>query len=210
MSRFQLYYTPTSPFARKVRVVAIEAGLGDEIETVRVRPTPGQNEPALQAHNPLAKVPTLIGEGCPALYDSPVICEYLDSLHDGPKLIPAAGSARWRVLRLQALADGVLDASILHYYEMQQRPVEKHFALWLDMQRGKALSGLDELEREAAHFDRSPGAPIDLGQIAAGALLGWMEFRDALGDVRTGRPALFDWYESFRQRESMRATEPHL
>lgn len=206
MPRFQLHYTPTSPFVRKVRVVAHEIGLSGEIELLRVRPAPGQNDPGVQAHNPLAKVPTLVEEGRGALYDSPVICEYLDSLHDGPKLIPPSGEPRWRALRLQALADGVLDAGILHFYEVQQRPPEKHFAPWLDMQRDKALAGLDELEREAQSFDPT----IDLGQIAVGAMIGWMEFRNTLGDIRPGRPALFDWYEAFRKRESMRATEPHL
>lgn len=206
MPRFQLYYTPTSPFVRKVRVAAHEIGLGPEIELVRIRPVPGQNEPALAAQNPLAKIPTLIEEGQPPLFDSPVICEYLDSLHDGPKLIPPLGPERWGVLRNQALSDGILDAAILVFYEVQQRPADKHFGLWLDMQKEKAQRGLDALEREAARF----GEPIDLGQIAVATMLGWMEFRNALGDVRAGRPALFDWYEAFRRRESMRTTEPHL
>jgi glutathione S-transferase len=205
MARFRLFASTTSPFVRKVNVVAREVGLGDQLELVLVRPPPGTNDAAVQRDNPLAKIPTLVEEGHPPLYDSPVICEYLDSLHDGPRLIPAGGPERWRVLRAQALSDGVLDAAILAYYEGIQRPPERAWEPWVNMQKGKALAGLDALEREVP----AEGAPLDLGQIAVACMLGWMEFRKALGDVRAERPALFAWYEAFRQRPSLRATEPH-
>lgn len=206
MPRFRLYASTTSPFVRKVNVTAREVGLAHEIEAVLVRPPPGTNHPQLQRENPLAKIPTLLEEGQPPLFDSPVICEYLDSLHEGRKLIPPGGPERWRVLRTQALADGILDAGILVFYEGIQRPPERAWQPWVDMQRAKAIEGLDALEREVP----AAGAPIDLGQIAVACTLGWVEFRQALGDVRSARPALFSWYDGFRARESMRATEPHL
>ena len=140
-----------------------------------------------------------------ALYDSAVICEYLDTIDSGRRLIPTESPERWQALRVQALADGILEASILFFYEKTLRPEEKHWAPWLDGQTEKARQGLDALERDAARF----GKDVDLGQICAGVTFAWLEFRGVLGDVRKGRPALCDWYDRFRERESMKATAPH-
>ncbi len=200
----KLYYTATSPFVRKVLVCAHELGLAARIETVALRPNPLQSDPTLSAENPLNKIPALVtDEG--SLYDSPVICEYLTSLVPTQTLLPASGPARWSTLRVQALCDGILDAGILVFYERQQRPRELWWPAWLDGQAQKALQGLDALEREAGAFGDAP----DLGQIAAGAALGWLEFRNVLGDLRSTRPALFRWYDRFGARPSMQATEPH-
>jgi glutathione S-transferase len=201
----KLYYTATSPFVRKVLVAAHEVGLADAIETVPLRPSPTRADAELSRSNPLSKIPALVLDDGTALYDSPVICEYLDGLHAGRKLVPAEGAPRWRVLRLQALCDGILEAGILVFYEMSQRPEALRWDAWLAGQSEKARQGLDALEREAASF----GAEIDLAQIAAGVTLGWLEFRNPLGDVRGGRPQLTRWYEQLRARPSMRATEPH-
>ncbi|MFO0602894.1 MAG: glutathione S-transferase N-terminal domain-containing protein [Polyangiales bacterium] len=201
----KLYYTPTSPFVRKVLVAAHELGLADRVETVLLRPSPTQADPTLSHANPLNKIPALTLDDGTALYDSPVICEYLDALAGGGKLLPASGAARWDVLRTQALADGVLDASILVFYERLHRPKELHWQAWLDGQTQKALQGLDALDAVAARFGDAP----DLGQVAAACALGWLEFRAPFGDVRAGRPNLTAWYERFAARPSMTATAPH-
>jgi glutathione S-transferase len=201
-----LYHTPTSPFVRKVLVSAHELGLADRIETKFLRPVPTEPDPTLSASNPLSKIPALILDDGTALYDSAVICDYLDALHGGPpRLVPASGPARWRVLRGQALCDGILEAAILVFYERNTRPAEIHHVPWLNGQIRKATQGLDALDREAASF----GADVDLAQICAGVTLGWLEFRGVLGDVRASRPALFAWYDRFRERPSMKATAPH-
>ena len=112
-----LYHTPTSPFVRKVLVAAHELGLTDRLETRFLRPVPTKADPALSAANPLSKIPALILEDGSALYDSAVICDYLDTLHAGPRLVPASGPLRFRALRQQALCDGILEAAILVFYE---------------------------------------------------------------------------------------------
>jgi glutathione S-transferase len=186
-------------------LVAHEAGLVDRIETVFLRPAPLAADASLSRANPLNKIPALVLEDGTALYDSAVICEYLDALHAGPKLIPASGPARWRVLRLQALSDGIIEAGVSVFYEKHLRPAELWWQPWLDGQAEKARQALDALEAEAAGF----GAEVDLAQICAGAALGWLEFRQVFGDLRQGRPALAAWYDRFSERPSMKATVPH-
>ncbi len=201
----KLYWTASSPFVRKVLVAAHEVGVADRIQPEFLRPTPTKADPLLSKENPLNKIPTLLLDDGTPLYDSRVICEYIDSLHDGPKLVSAAGNARWRTLRLQATCDGILDSAIQTFYERAMRPKELHWADWIDGQSQKARQGLDALERECESF----GAEVDLGQICAGITIGWLEFRNALGDVRAEHPKLTRWYEAFRMRPSMQATEPH-
>ncbi len=200
----KLYYTPTSPFTRKVLLVAHERGLESRIETVFLRPSPTRADPVLSKENPLSKIPVLVLDDGTSLFDSPVICEYLDGLHDRTRLIPQMGDARWETLRTQALADGILDAGILVFYERKHRPKEMQWDVWLEGQSEKVRQGLDALEREAARFTDA----VDLGQIAAAAAVGWLEFRDVIGDVRAGRPTLAAWYEAFSARPSMVATAP--
>jgi glutathione S-transferase len=202
----KLYYTPTSPFVRKVMLVAHEKGLADRIETVFLRPVPTKADATLSKDNPLSKIPALVVPDGPALYDSAVICEYLDSLAPSPKLVPASGPARWHVLRLQALADGILEAGVAVFYERTMRPKELLWDAWVAGQSEKALQGLAALEAAVQAFPEE----VDLAQLCAGATLGWLEFRGALGDIRAGRRELFAWYDTFRQRPSMRATEPKL
>jgi glutathione S-transferase len=184
-------------------VSALELGI--ELETVFLRPSPLNPDPELSVSNPLSKIPALVLDDGTALYDSPVICEYLDGLAGGGRLLPASGSARWRVLRLQALADGIVDAGVMVFYESTLRPEALRWEAWLEGQRAKLRQGLDVLEGEAASF-----AGVDLGQISAAAAIGWLEFRGCFGDVRAGRPALTRWYEAFSQRPSMVATIPHM
>jgi glutathione S-transferase len=199
----KLYFTTTSPFVRKVMVLAHERGLASGIELVTLRPTPLEANPELSRANPLNKIPALVlGDGT-CLYDSAVICEYLDGQGAAPRLIPASGPERWRVLRLQALADGVLEAGISAFYERAFRPEGQQFAPWVDGQLQKVRQGLDALDAEAGRF----GDAVDLGQVCAGCAIGWLAFRSVV-DPLVGRPALARWYGAFVDRPSMRATAP--
>ena len=200
----KLFFTETSPFVRKVRVAAAELGLSDRIQLEFLRPKPTVTDPTLSAANPLSKIPALVLDDGDVLYDSAVICEYLDTLHAGKTLVPSSGAARFRTLRQQALCDGILEAGILVFYEKTGRPPEKHWDEWLSGQSAKASQGFDALEREVASF----GPDVDLAQICAGVTFGWFEFRKPIGDIRSGRPKLTAWYDSFRARASMKATEP--
>ena len=199
----KLFYTDTSPFVRKVRVVAAELGLAERISLEFLRPSPLQADPALSKLNPLSKIPALVLPDGTTLYDSPVICEYLDTL-TARAMCPRAGPERFRALCTQALTDGILDASVNIFYEHMHRPKESHFQPFLAGQAQKANQGLDELERLAKGFGDAP----DLAQICAAVTVSWLEFRKPFGDVRTGRPHLFAWHDGFRQRASMKSTEP--
>jgi glutathione S-transferase len=201
----KIYYTPTSPFVRKVLVAAHELGLASRIESVLLRPSPVQADATLSRSNPLSKIPALVLDDGTSLYDSPVICEYLDALAGGGRILPSTTPARWDVLRTQALADGILDAAILVFYERMHRPKELHWQPWLDGQSQKALQGLDALNAMAPAF----GATPDIGQIAVACTVGWLEFRAPFGDIRVGRSQLAKWYEEFSARPSMMATVPH-
>ncbi len=199
----KLWYSPTSPYVRKVMVVALESGHEGGIERLPAR-APESN---LEAANPLGKIPTLATDEGEILYDSPVICEYLDSLSesqgDGAKLFPSSGQERWKALRLQALADGILDAAVLRVIE-SRRPEKRRLARWDEWQKRKVVRGLDSLETEAPDLD----APVTIGHVAIGCLLGFLDARFADDDWRPGRPALAKWYEEFAQRPSMAATAP--
>ncbi len=200
----KLYYSAASPYVRKVSIVAIETGLDKKIERMPTTVVPVKPNLDLGRDNPLMKVPTLVTDGGEVLFDSRVICEYLDSLHDGRKLIPTSGGERWRVLRMQALGDGILDAGILSRYEQAVRPAEKQWSDWLAGQAKKATQGMDLLEAESDLLN----GPINLGQITVACALGWFEFRKPIGDIRAGRPKLFKWYDEFAKRPSMQATAP--
>jgi glutathione S-transferase len=200
----KLYYSSASPYARKVLVVAHEAGLDKRIELLPATVVPTKPEPTVSKANPLAKVPTLLTDEGEPLYDSGVITEYLDALNPGRKLIPASGAARWRVKRVEALGDGMTDAGILVRYEVALRPEEKRWPDWIAGQTAKVNQALDLLEQEVAQF----GAEPDVGQIAVACSIGWLEFRKPAGEIRPGRPKLFAWYDGFCKRPSMVATVP--
>ncbi len=198
----KLRHSPTSPYVRKVSVTAIELGLGARIERV---PTDTQDrDSGLAEHNPLGKVPALILDDGAVLYDSPVICEYLDSLHDGPRIFPAAGPERWTALRQQALGDGILDAAILRMIETARRPEPLRWPVWIKHQAAKIRRAVDRFEAEAEALE----GPPTIGRIAAGCALGYLDFRAPELDWRAGRPRLTAWYETFAQRPSMQETVP--
>jgi glutathione S-transferase len=200
----KLRYSPTSPYVRKVVVAAIETGLDQRIE--RISTDVWDPETDIAVDNPLGKVPALTTDDGLVLCDSPTICDYLDSLHDGPKLVPAEGPGRWRVLNLQALAGGVMDAAVARMVEQRARPAHLRFDGWLERQTLKIDRALDALETQAAAG--ALDGPVDLGTITLGCALGYLDLRFPGDAWRDGRPALAAWYEAFGRRPAMRATAP--
>ena len=196
----KLRFSPTSPYVRKVMVVAHETGLAGRIELVSTNVWDPATD--IARDNPLGKVPTLIAEDGTALFDSPVICEYLDTLHKGARLFPDADDGRWAVLRLQALCDGVLDAAILRLLEGKREAAQQSPA-WIERQKRVIGRGLDALEADVTALTR-----MNIGTIAAGVTLGYLDFRFGVDNWRSTRPKLAAWYESFAKRPSMGATAP--
>ena len=199
----KLFYAATSPFVRKCLVVALEAGVRGRIELVPAAAHPVNRDRGLVAHNPLGKVPTLIADDGCALYDSAVICEFLDVLGGGG-LLPATGPRRWAVLADQSLADGLMDAAVLVRYETAVRPETLRWNDWVTGQLDKVTSGLVDLEQRAADL----AGRVDLGTIALACALGYLDFRFASLGWRDGYPRLAAWFEPFSRRESMVATRP--
>lgn len=199
----QLRYSQTSPFVRKVLMVAHEVGLADRIEIV---PTDvwAPDSPIVR-DNPLAKIPTLVTEDGLVLFDSPVIAEYLDSLHQGRRLFPAAGRERWVALRQQAMADGICDASVLRRMEAM-RPESLRSADWTERQRRAVVRALDLLERESGTLPSADTPTI--GGIAVAAALGYLDFRFAHEGWRQGRPGLANWFEAASARDCFKRTAP--
>jgi glutathione S-transferase len=200
----KLHHNVASPYARKVMAVAIETGLADRLEPVSRMMTPIKPNAELVADNPLGKIPCLITDDGMALYDSRVICEYLDGLHAGPKMFPAGGPVRWTALRRQAEGDGMLDAALLARYETFLRPEERRWPEWLEGQKLKFRRALDALEGEAAAF----AGTVDIGTIAIGCALGYLDFRYSDDGWRTTRPRLAAWFERFSERPAMARTAP--
>jgi glutathione S-transferase len=199
----KLFHAATSPFVRKCLVSAHELGLRERLELVPAAAHPVNRDRALVAHNPLGKIPTLITDNGIVLYDSRVICEYLNSLGDG-HLLPGQGPLRWSVLVDQALADGLMDAAVLTRYENAARPEALRWADWSAGQLDKVSCGLAELERRGG-----PAAGrVDLGTIAIGCALGYLDFRYASFGWRERCSKTALWFESFATRESMQATRP--
>jgi glutathione S-transferase len=200
----KLHYSTASPYVRKVMAVAIETGQADRLEPVTRTITPVQQDADLVRDNPLGKVPCLVTEDGVALFDSRVICEYLDSLHDGPKMFPPSGQARWTALRRQAEGDGILDAAVLTRYETFLRPEERRWPEWIEGQKQKFRRALDGLEAETGAFDET----IDIGTITIGCALGYLDFRYQDENWRASRPGLAAWFERFSERPSMARTAP--
>ncbi|OZI69438.1 MULTISPECIES: glutathione S-transferase [Bordetella] len=199
----KIYFSPASPFVRKCMVVAHETGQAGRIEKLPSAAHPVNRDRVIIASNPLGQVPTLLTDDGQALYDSRVICEYLDHLGGG-KLFPAAGPARWQALADQALADGILGAALLARYETTVRPEPNRWSGWIDGQMGKVADALAQFERRAAGF----GDRLDIGTITLGCALGYLDFRYPDYDWRASHPACAAWYAGFGERPSMRATAP--
>jgi glutathione S-transferase len=201
----KLRYSPTSPFVRKVMVAAIETGLLDRIEKIPTSVAPTKPNEDVARENPLVKVPALITDDGLVLYDSPVICEYLDSLHSGAKLFPASGNQRWVALRQQALGDGMLEAAILNRYE-QLRPKEYQWPEWTDGQMRKVRGAVAALEIEANQGLLR--GPLTIGLLTIGCALGYLDFRYASENWRQRAAGLARWYDDFAERPAMKQTVP--
>jgi glutathione S-transferase len=196
----KLLYQTHSPFARKVLVFAMEAGLRDRIEVIHHETSPTNRNDIIFDANPLGKVPVLVLPDGMTLYDSLVICDYLDRLHKGRKLIPHKAPRRLHVLRLHALAQGMCDAGVLYRWETERRPEGLRYPPLAEGQKSKLIETFDYLE---ANLD--PTKPVSLGHIALATGLDWIAFRE-LADFKTGRPTLAKWCEDFCARPSMTAT----
>ncbi|MGC8521032.1 MAG: glutathione S-transferase [Steroidobacteraceae bacterium] len=198
----KLYFSPASPFARKVRISALELGLAERIELLQISLSPVSPHTDLRLHNPLGKIPALITDEGEALYDSPVICEYLDALAGGARLWPAAGPARWRALTRQALADGITDAAVLVRYEQAVRPEPLRWAQWIEGQWLKIRTALEALERDSLE------GVFDIGTISVACALGYLDFRFAEEGWRARLPRLAAWYALISERASLASTRP--
>jgi glutathione S-transferase len=200
----KLHWSPRSPFVRKVMVFAHETGLADRIECVRTVAAMTKGHPGLMKDNPLSKIPTLVLDDGRPLYDSPVICEYLDHLHDGPKLFPEELGPRLTALRRQALGDGYLDLLIFWRNEVMRPPAQQSQPHLLS-QTERHAAVLDTLEADADALARDP---LSIGQIAIGCALSYIDFRFAGDPWRDKHQRLAQWHAGFAARPSMRATEP--
>jgi glutathione S-transferase len=200
----KLLYQTHSPYARKVLVAAHELGLQHRIEVIHHDTSPTRRNDEVFALNPLGKVPVLIVDDGPALFDSNVICEYLDGLHAGAKLIPHEHGARFRALCRQALAQGMADAGIAARWEAERRPAPSRWPPMLQGQLDKIAAACDFLEQEIGDVPCAETRP-DLGDIALATALSWIAFRDVY-PFADGRPRLAAWYARFSQRPSMQAT----
>jgi glutathione S-transferase len=196
----KLLYQTHSPYARKALVFAHEAGLAPQIEVVHHETSPTRRNEQVFGENPLGKVPVLIRPHEPAIFDSDVICAYLDTLHSGRKLIPQQGEAHWHALRLQAVAQGLADAGIQIRWETVRRPPELRYPPLRDGYTQKLIASYDWLEREL-----DVAAPVHVGHVALATCLDWLEFRELPGFL-DGRPRLAAWFDEFASRPSMRAT----
>jgi len=199
-----LHWSPRSPFVRKVMIAAHECGLADRIQTVRTVVAAATPNIDLMKENPQSRLPTLRLADGSVVYDSPVICEYFDTLHGGEKLFPETFPERLVALRRQSLGDGMLDTMLMWRGEVLRPPAQqsiKHMQAW----RLKTNVSVDMLEEEAEALAASP---FSIGHIGIGAALGYIDFRFPELAWRNGHPRLTTWYETFSARPSVKATEP--
>lgn len=198
----ELLYTPTSPFVRKVRVTLHETGLAPSVTLRRVNTKPLATDPALTGTNPIGKVPALIRPDGPTIYDSRVICRFLDA-RAGTGFYPE--SRVWEVLTMEATADAMLEASVLIVYEGRLRAEAMRSAEWMEHQWSKVARALDALEGQwMSHL----AGPLHMGQIGVAVALGYLDFRHDARAWRASHPALAEWHAGFAQRESYVSTAP--
>ena len=193
-----------SPFARKARASIIELGLQDRVEIVDPGVvTPVSNNDGLNDINPLGMIPALVLDNGEALYDSAVICEYLNQAGEG-SLYPTEINDRYRALQLHALANGILDLSVATRYEIAMRPAEFQWPTFIEHQEEKVLRGLDQLEQQCDSFSSEP----TIGELTVACALGYRDFRYNHVDWRGDNPKLAQWFEVMMTRESLSSTVP--
>mgnify|MGYP001239316569 CR=1 FL=1 len=197
----KLYSSLASPYVRKVSVVLIETGLDNSVEKINTNVWDPKTE--IIKFNPLGKVPTLIVDDTTIIYDSPIICEYLDSLHDGEKLFPINGTNRWQALKHQAEGDGMMNSGIIALLE-SRRPKELINKKWIERQNLVTLRVLDNLENNIEDLQ----GIFNIGHISIACSLGWFDFRFPDLEWRRDHPGLADWFEFISERPSMINTMP--
>ena len=200
----KLTFSPASPFARKVRIAAIELGLIDKIEFVPATVVPGQANDEYSRITPLKKLPALILDNGDVVLDSYVIVEYLDELAGGGKLIPASGTNRWRVKSDHSLLQGMLDSMLLCRYEKMVRPQGLQWQAWSDDHWNRAWSGMARFDKQAEVLSR----PLDIVQIALTCVLGYADFRFADCGWRKAYPNLDAFHERMLSRSSVKISVP--
>ncbi len=195
----KLYYSPSSPYVRKVMACAITRGLESRIHLHTCNPHASPAD--LVADNPTSKVPCLVTDDGLPLYDSPLICEFLDSLGDAPALLPSASSPRWRALKFQAMGDGILDAAVPCRGELG-RPKEAARDAAIARYKAAMSRTVDALEADPPHRH------VDIGSIAVACALGYLDFRYDTDPWRPGHPRLTVWFEAFSANPGIAQTMP--
>jgi glutathione S-transferase len=203
MQSMELFFAPSSPYVRKVMACAIELGVEDKIVCLPSAANPIKRDTRIAAFNPLAKVPAAKLDDGTLLFDSRVICEYLNDAAGGT-LVPS-GAERWRVLTEQALGDGLLDAALLARYEETSRAPDQRSEVWRASQMTKIDAALDHMEETVEIF----GSEVTIGCLTIASSLGYLDFRFSGVDWRSSRPKLASWYADFILRPSMSRTAPH-
>lgn len=198
----KLLMSPSSPFVRKVRVLIREANLVDAVQEVEVSTNALNTDASVMAANPTGRIPTLIRDDGPAIFDSRVITRYLDD-HANANLYPTARI--WEVLTLEALGDAMMDSAVAITYETRLRPTDKQSDVWMDAQWDKIARAVATLNaRWMSHL----AGPLDMGQISVACALGYLDLRHDARRWRDENAALSDWFAAFETRDSMVATKP--
>jgi len=200
----KLTFSPASPFARKVRIAAIELGLIDRIEFTPVTVAPGTPNDEYSKINPVKKLPVLILDNGEVIADSYVIVEYLDELAGGGKLIPASGPMRWKVKTEHSLLQGMLDSMLLCRYETMVRPEPLRWKAWADDHWHRAWLGMARFEQQPDLISR----PFDIGMIGLTCVLGYADFRFADCGWRKAYPKLDAFYQKMLERPSVKVSMP--
>lgn len=201
----KLWYSPASPFVRKVLIVAHERDLMDQIEILDASGTVVAPDQNVKQNNPASKIPTMVLDDGTVLFDSRVICAYLDSIHDGKKLMPRSGMKRFETMTLEALGDAIMDAAVNTRYEMALRPAEMQFKPWMDGQMSKVAASLDQLE---AVYLKKLGRVPNMGSISIVAALAYLDFRFPDLKWRKDHKGLARWFKRFSERSSFQNTRP--
>lgn len=200
----KLYHSPASPFVRKVMICAYELGVAERMELETLTLSPIAPSAAVVAASGLGKIPTLVMDDGSALFDSRVICEYLQSLNEEVRLYPSDRAALWAALRMGALADGICDTGVGLRYETTLRPAQYQWPTWIEAQRERLRRSFQQVED--SYMDDI--GDLHIGSISVACALGYMDFRFPHIGWRDGRPNLTAWFEGFSQRRSMILTVP--
>lgn len=201
----KLFYNPASPFVRKVVACLHEAGFQDDVEFALVTGTPSDPNSLRASENPLGKIPTLVLDSGKTIYDSRTICRYIDNLHEAG-LYPE-GDDLWDTLVLEAIADGMMDAAVLMVYEQKCREEAIRSAEWVEGQWSKIDRSLVSLE---SNWMNHLNSTVDMGTIAVGCALGYLDLRHSGRNWRNGHDDLASWFEQFSTRNCMSRTVPYV